>query len=317
VTIAPNIDGLEDASSTVFSIGIVIPTYNRVDALMTCLSHLERQTMPEFEVVIVDDGSFDATSERVAQFQQQSSLRLRYVHQPNSGPARARNLGVSILRAPVCLFIGDDIFVSPDFVAIHSQLHQRRPELQVAGLGLTRWSETGQDVTKFMRWLDTSGLQFSYGDLLGGVHPDWKHFFTSNLSVKTELLRQFPFNEAFRYAAFEDIELGYRIQSQHGLELVFMANAIACHLHPTSVRSACKRMLKIGSTAQIFYRLWPELQPPGPTGLRRLFYGILLRNHWLIPPLIFVSEGVTRLWCPNPFMRVALTAHYMVGNSMW
>lgn len=302
-------------SATAFPIGIVIPTYNRIDALITCLTHLERQTMPDFEVVIVDDGSSDSTSDRVRLFQRQTSLHLQYVRQDNGGPARARNIGVSLLCTPVCLFIGDDIFASPSFVAAHLRLHQRHPEPQVAALGLTRWSETGQNVTKFMRWLDTSGMQFSYGDLLSGVPPDWKHFYTSNLSVKTELLRQFPFNDAFPYAAHEDMELGYRIQSKHGLQLVFLPEAVADHFHPTSFRAACRRMVKVGSTAQIFYRLWPELQPPEPTGLRKLFYSALLQNRWLIQVLLFISDPLTRIWCPNPFMKAALTAHYMIGAS--
>jgi glycosyltransferase involved in cell wall biosynthesis len=315
MAVATIVDPVAEASSTMFPIGIVIPTFNRVDVLMSCLSHLERQTTPEFEVVIVDDGSSDTTSERVSKFQEQTPLRLRYVRQPNSGPARARNLGISLLRSPICLFIGDDILASPDLVAMHLGLHLRRPELQVAGLGLTRWSETGQDVTKFMQWLDTGGVQFAYGDLLSGVQPDWKHFYTSNLSVKTELLRQHQFNEEFPDAATEDIELGYRIHSQHGLELVFMPDAVALHLHPTSFRAACKRMVKAGSTAQILYRLWPELEPAGPTGFRKLVYGILLRNRWLIRASIFISDGLTLVWCPNPLMRVTLMAHYYLGNS--
>jgi glycosyltransferase involved in cell wall biosynthesis len=315
MAIAQELNSAADASSTAYSIGVVIPTYNRADALITCLSHLERQTIHEFEVVIVDDGSADGTSERIAQFQRGTTLRLRYVRQPNSGPARARNLGISMLRTPICLIMGDDILASPDFVATHLRLHQRRPEIQVAGLGLTRWSETGQSVTKFMRWLDASGMQFSYGDLSSGVKPDWRHFYTSNLSVKTELLRRYPFDEAFPYAACEDMELGYRLQSQHGLELVFIEDAIAYHLHPTSFRAACQRMVKVGLAQQILFRLWPELRPPRPTGFRKLFYEVLLKNRWLIPALILVSDGLTRVWCPNRLMKITLNAHYMMGSS--
>jgi hypothetical protein len=50
---------------------------------------------------------------------------------------------------------------------------------------------------------------------------DWRNFYTSNLSVKTELLRDFPFEKGFPYAAMEISELGYqiiRIPSEHHLK---------------------------------------------------------------------------------------------------
>jgi glycosyltransferase involved in cell wall biosynthesis len=296
-------------------VGIVIPTFNRADALITCLSHLERQTMRDFEVLIIDDGSSDSTPCRVQRFQNQTSLRVRYHRQTNSGPARARNLGVSMLSSPICLFIGDDIFASPDLVATHLEFHRSHTELCAAAVGLTRWSESQQTVTKFMRWLDSSGVQFAYGDLLKGAKPDWKHFYTSNLSVKTELMKRYPFNESFPYAANEDMELGYRIQSLYQLNLSFLPEAIAYHLHPTSFYAACNRMVKVGSTAQTLYQLWPELRPPDPTGIRKAFYRLLLRNRWLISLLRGIAGPLTHVWCPNPFMKAALTAHCLLGAS--
>lgn len=315
MVIALNMNSVTKARVPVRPIGIVIPTYNRAEALITCLRHLEQQTMTDFEVVLVDDGSTDTTPQCIEQFQQQTSLQLRYVRQPNSGPARARNRGISMLNAPICLLLGDDIFASSDFVATHLLLHQQRPEHYIAGLGLTKWSETAQNVTKFMRWLDTSGVQFAYGDLLNGILPDWRHFYTSNLSIKTELLRRFPFNATFPYAAMEDMELGYRIQAQHGLEVMFIPKAVAYHLHPTSFRGACKRMLKVGASSQLMYELWPELRPTAPTKVRQYFYGILLRNPRLIQSLTYIADILTHVWCPNPFMRVVLKAHYLAGTS--
>jgi glycosyltransferase involved in cell wall biosynthesis len=306
---------LSVSNSSVASIGVIIPTCNRADALILCLEHLERQTTDDFEVVVVDDGSIDSTLGRLQEFQRQTPLRLRYVRQANSGPARARNLAISMMRSPICLMIGDDIFVSPDFVETHLQLHLQQPELRIAGLGLTRWNETGQTVTKFMRWLDASGNQFAYGDLLSGTPPSWKHFYTSNLSVKTELLKRYPFDMTFPHAAMEDMELGYRIQTQHCLELVFIPTAVAYHLHPTDFRKACRRMLMVGPSARHLYELWPQAQPAAPGKLRQSIFDIFLRNRWLLKALVLFSDLLTRVWCPNPFMKIALKVHYLIGYS--
>ena len=136
------------------SVGVVVPTYNRVGALMKCLAHLEHQSCMDFEVVVVDDGSMDATPARMASYLQSAPFAIRYLRRENGGPARARNQAISIIEAPICLMIGDDIFASEGLVEAHLRLHQQRPEEQVAALGLTSWSTVDQEVTPFMRWLE-------------------------------------------------------------------------------------------------------------------------------------------------------------------
>jgi glycosyltransferase involved in cell wall biosynthesis len=296
-----------------YPIGVVIPTYNRPDALFKCLKHLEQQTFTDFEVVVVDDGSTDSTPQVLSQYQKESPLHLRCFRQENGGPARARNVGIAALRSPLCVIIGDDIFPSISFVANHLQLHQKRPETQVAGLGFTRWDESEQVVTKFMRWLDDSGLQFGYKWLFAGRLPDYQYFYTSNISVKTELLREYPFNEQFKKAAMEDVELGYRINLKHGLEIVFIPDALASHLHPTNVRQGCTRMLTIGRWTHLFYEIWPDARSPEIPRLRRLIRDFTLKNQWLLPPLISISEQLTKVWCPNPLTKYLMRAYYNVG----
>lgn len=294
---------------------IVIPTYNRAQALRICLEHLEKQSWTDFEVIVVDDGSTDSTPQQMEQYLSKGALRLRYFRQENSGPARARNFAISLTQSPLCLIIGDDIFASTDFVKTHLRFHQENPDLYVAGLGLTRWSESGQTVTPFMRWLDESGTQFSYHDLLAGTAPNWKHFYTSNLSLKMEVLRENPFNETFTRAAWfmEDLELGYRLEVRHGLKVIFLPQALAHHLHPTDFRGTCRRMFGVGLSMQIFHQLWPEHRPITNSSLLRTIKGVLLRNQWLVSPLIPLVSGLTRVWCPNPLMRRLLAYHFAAG----
>lgn len=297
-----------------YPIGVIIPTYNRSEVLLSCLRHLERQTMTDFEVVVVDDGSTDFTPKLLEEYQRRTPLHLRCIRQDNSGPASARNVAISVLQAPICLMIGDDIFASPDLVSKHLELHRKRPVMHVAALGFTRWSNSGQTVTAFMHWLDESGVQFAYNDLLRGVAPNWKHFYTSNLSLKTRFLRENPFNESFPKAAVEDLELGYRLEQQRALEVVFIHDAIADHLHPTSFLQACRRTYNIGSSMRLFHELWPDSAPPGRNSpLRRGLRYFMVRTPWLLPPLTTLADIVTRAWCPNPLMSAALKYHGVLG----
>ena len=285
---------------------VVIPTYNRRDALQQCLEHLEAQTRKDFEVVIVDDGSTDDTAAWVQNYVRLTPLSVRYVSQQNRGPARARNFAISLVQSPITVLIGDDIFATPHFTAEHMQLHEQQPDMAVVGVGLTRWAEMGQTVTPFMRWLDTDGMQFNYGELVAGKAPDWTHFYTSNLSVKTELLRRFSFDESFPYAAMEDIEVAARIEAQHGLTMVFLPEAVAYHLHPLSFAQACRRMEKVGESMAHFNHLCPGKLPRGQNPWAAKLERLLDRIPFAQPLVERLASFSLKFSCPNRLMRFVL-----------
>lgn len=297
-------------SSPCSPVGIVIPTYNRAQTLLTCLQHLERQTCKDFEVIVIDDGSTDDTPQLMEAYGKSTPLRFQYLRQKNAGPARGRNVAIAALQAPICILIGDDIFATPEYVAEHLKLHRERPEKHVAGVGLTRWSTEGQTVTPFMKWLDEGGMQFSYHRLLAGEEPTWEHFYTSNLSVKTSLLREEPFDERFLRAAMEDQELGYRLKKLYALELVFLPGALAYHLHPTSFLQACRRMKAVGAAAKQFYAIWPDAMPPiRRFSLKRTVRRLCVTVPGVLAVLTPIADLLTRVWCPNPLMEYTLRLH--------
>lgn len=305
----------ERGSAAVPAIGITIPTFNRSDVILQCLGHLERQSFTNFEVVVVDDGSSDQTPRLLEEYAVQTPLRFRYVRQQNAGPASARNHAISLLTASFFLMIGDDIMAGPDLVRKHLNFHQHNPDRAAFAIGYTRWSQEGQTVTPFMRWLEEkSPLQFAYSDLLRGVQPSWQHFYTSNLSGKTDVLRTHRFAESFRYASMEDIELGYRLARRNELDVHFLPGAVAEHIHPTDVGLSCRRMITVGHATDEFWRVWPEREPAEPemrwkARLRRsmLERGIGLRA------LRYATATLTRFRCPNVLLTRALMLHFEAG----
>jgi glycosyltransferase involved in cell wall biosynthesis len=295
------------------TLSIVIPTHNRSAALMECLQHLEIQTFPDFDVIVADDGSTDDTAEQMEAYRHRSPLSLRYFRQPNAGPARARNRAIGMVESSLCLMLGDDIFASSTLVERHVELHRKKPDLRVASLGLTRWSTSGQKVTPLMRWLDEGNVQFAYPRLLAGEPPDWRHFYTSNLAVKTELLQRFAFNEQFPYAAMEDAELAYRITKCFGLEIHFVPEAQAGHLHPTTFRQACARMVRAGYSAGLFYDLWPEQRPPKTRGRREAIQEAIARKPRLLQLLAMTVSPVANGFFPKTFIPCILFSYFELG----
>ncbi len=76
-------------------ITVIVPTYNRADVLLLYLAALEAQTMRDFDVIVVNDGSTDNTEEMLAAYARDTPLHLRVLSQENAGPARGRNLAIS------------------------------------------------------------------------------------------------------------------------------------------------------------------------------------------------------------------------------
>ncbi len=304
------------------SLAVAIPTYNRIEVLLRCLAHLEKQTISGFEVILVDDGSTDTTRERIEQYRSATPLPLRYLYQQNSGPARARNMALDNAEAEVSVFIGDDIFATPTFLEEHVRFHQANAQENAIAIGLTRWCEEGQAVTKLMRWLDSEGLQFAFGGLLAGKKPGWQNFYTSNLSCKTSFLRKHRFDESFRTAAYEDLELALRLHHQNALSLQFLPTAIAEHFHPTDFQSTCKRMQMVGEGHFTFSELWPEHLRYRPMSARsRILYQCLTRPPYVLRVLSIATAAVSKVWCPNPLMTRVLELYgrrgYESASSKW
>ena len=147
-------------------LSVVISTRNRPELLQQCLDHLNNQTLEAtgYEIVVVDDGS-DAPP--VQSPTANGGPRVCHLRQPPRGPAAARNRGVSAASGEVIVFLGDDIFVPPDFLQLHSGWHREHPSVWEGMLGAVHWpSQYLRD--DYMQWLDRSGLQFGYAGLRAG-----------------------------------------------------------------------------------------------------------------------------------------------------
>ena len=295
------------------AIGVVLPTYNRPQVLMECLRHLDRQTLRDFEVIVVDDGSTDDTREQIEIFRRQASFPLIYLHQENAGAAAARNFGISRLSAPICVLIGDDIFPSPGFLEAHLDFHLANPEPNMAAIGYSPWHREGQVITPLMRWLENEGVQFAFRPLLEGEVPHWRHFYSSNLSVKASLLGHQPFSLGFRGYGVEDIELGYRLTQQHGLKMAFLPDAVAYHLHPATFAGTWKRARAVGASMYQFSRIWPEQQPATPAGWKGAISSLASEPRFVLPLLTFAAGLLTSLWCPNPLLSRVIQLHLANG----
>jgi GT2 family glycosyltransferase len=253
-------------------LSVVIPTYNRLDMLLRVLDALATQDdAPEYEVIVIDDGSTDATARVIGERAAAGSLRdkspaahsslpARFVFQSqtNGGPGTARNHGVSLATGRFVVFIGDDTVPETRFLAEHARIHREADDDPlVACLGYTGWPPEGQ-VTAFMDYINDYGLQFGYKLIENGAIVPFNFFYTSNISIDRQLLGERPFDTSFPAAAWEDIELAYRLDGA-GLKIRYNAGAVTRHYHPMTIDSFARRQYTVGKSGAIFYRKHPEL----------------------------------------------------------
>ncbi|HUP46324.1 MAG TPA: glycosyltransferase [Thermoanaerobaculia bacterium] len=235
-------------------LSVVIPTYNRLPMLQRVLDSLARQEdAPPFETIVVDDGSTDGTA-AVAGARGDVVFRS----QQNSGPGRARNEGVRLAKGRYVVFIGDDTVPVPRFLAEHARVHRESgDDPLLAALGYTGWPDSDR-VTAFMDYINDFGLQFGYKLIRDGEIVPFNFFYTSNISIDRQLLLDHPFDTTFPAAAWEDIELAYRLDRK-GLKIRYNAKAVTRHYHPMTVDSFARRQYTVGKSGAIFYRKHPEL----------------------------------------------------------
>ncbi|MBI4722151.1 MAG: glycosyltransferase family 2 protein [Candidatus Stahlbacteria bacterium] len=108
---------------------VIIATYNRKELLRYCLERLLNQTTPDYEIIVVDDGSTDNTSEL------NEIKRVRYFRNANQmGQPFSRNKGIREANGEIIIFVDSDVMVGRKFIEDHISLHKIGERLIVQGL---------------------------------------------------------------------------------------------------------------------------------------------------------------------------------------
>jgi len=249
-------------------VSIIIPTHNRAGILKESLEKLINQDYPKnlYEIIVVDDGSGDATKEIVENAAKNSPVSIKYLFQKNQGQGIARNFGLRYTKGKIIIFGQDDILVLSDFIKQHVRFHTKYPQENVAVLGFIAW-DPRLEITPFMDWLTNGssvlgkfgGHQFAFEKLQNKQIADYNFFYTSNISLKASLIKKNPFDSRFSSYGWEDIELGYRLTKNFGLVIYYNPSAVGYHSHPMDESSLAARMKQIGASAHLIQSKYPEL----------------------------------------------------------
>lgn len=239
---------------------IIIPTFNRWEALQETLRALARVDYPasSWEVIVIDDGSNDETEESIRKWIEDAAINVRYLRQPNAGPAAARNRGAGEGLGKTLIFIDNDIIVKPDFVRAHVDavagnsgcwvmgrvVHP--PELRRTAFGRYRESvwEAFNEAHDNERLAETSGMT------------------AANVSLPAaDFHRLGGFDENFTIASCEDCDLGIRAR-QAGIRVIYDPRIIVLHNDwAVSLDRFCDRQRLYSISDALLWRKYGNASP--------------------------------------------------------
>jgi GT2 family glycosyltransferase len=191
----------------------------------------------------------------------------------------------------VIAFLDDDVLPRPRHVALHTDWHRANPAETAGVVAPVVWAPELR-VTPFMRWLET-GPGFDFGRI-AGPRAQWWSFYTANASVKRSLVeRAGGFDEERFPFHYEDLDLARRM-TDHGLELTFLREAEADHLHAPTVDEWREKVRLLAQVERRFVARWPEARPY----FHELFAAALARPRargWSAPLARWVPRSAGRL----------------------
>jgi glycosyltransferase involved in cell wall biosynthesis len=152
-------------------ISVIVPTYNRADLLPRTIDSVFNQTIEDFELIIVDDGSTDNTQSVVRSYTDDRLIYIQFAE--NQGANAARNAGIQNATAQYVSFLdSDDKFTQThlEVVVSHLENHPR----QVGGVYTSqRFIEGGKEVDQFIARDKFTDPQQVLRDYQAGGFPGW------------------------------------------------------------------------------------------------------------------------------------------------
>ena len=220
------------------SISLIIPVYNRPDEISELLESLSHQTDPDFEVIVVEDGSSVCCKQEVDAFS--SVLDVKYFVKPNSGPGLSRNYGFERSSGDYGVFLDSDCIIPTHYVAeVKKQLLESHTDCFG---GPDRASKDFTVLQKAINYSMTSMITTG-GIRGGGESMDTFHPRSFNMGYSREVFGKTGGFGPMRFG--EDIDMSLRIL-EAGFTTSLFSNAYVYHKRRTKIRQFFKQVFNSG-----------------------------------------------------------------------
>ncbi len=277
------------------SVSVIVCSYNGAATLAACLDSLGKLNYPDYEVILVDDGSTDNTAEIAARYP-----NIRYIHQTNHGLSHARNTGAHASHGEILAYTDSDCMADPDWLyfLINTLLSGN-----YGGVGGPNVSPPAQDWIQACVAAAPGGpshvlLTDTVAEHIPGCNMAWYRWAFDNVG---------GFDSDYHKAG-DDVDFCWRVQ-QSGHEVAFSPSAIVWH-HRRFTLKAFQRQQQGYGEAESMLR-FKHLIFFGPTGnakWRGQIYGSPRFSWFINRPIIYhgvFGEGFFQSIYPTPQSEIA------------
>jgi GT2 family glycosyltransferase len=225
-------------------VSVVVCTYNGSRTLDGCLKSLETLNYPDYEVVVVNDGSTDSVPEIAARYPY-----IRYHEQPNRGLSVARNVGMELARGAIIAYTDDDCFADPDWLYF---LVAKLLETGATGVG-------GPNLLPTTDGPVASCVSASPGTPAHILIDDnvAEHVPGCNMAFWADRLRAIGGFDPVYTKAGDDVDLCWRLQAD-GDHIVYAPAAVVWHHRRATVQAYLKQQRGYGEAEGLLKRKHPE-----------------------------------------------------------
>ena len=203
-------------------ITVLTPTFNR-GGLQSLWDSLQKQTVKDFEWLVVDDGSTDGTKNLITQLQEKSDFPIRYIYKNNGGKHTALNVGIQTICSELIFIVDSDDCVTDDAVESILKIHKKyRSQNNICGYAFLRAFPDGK----------VNGKKFDVDEKIGSyidVRVNGDDTGADKAEVfKTHCLKEFPFpeypNEKFLGEDLVWVRMARKYEMVHINKAIYVGN---------------------------------------------------------------------------------------------
>ena len=224
-------------------ISVVVCTFNGSRTLPECLDSLLRLDYPNYEVIVVNDGSTDRTAEIAATY------GFRVISTENRGLSSARNLGLKAATGEIVAYIDDDAYADPHWLRYIAGTFLNTCHVGVGGPNIAPASDG--PIAECVAHSPGNPVHILLSD------TEAEHIPGCNMAFRKSALEAIGgFDPQFRIAG-DDVDVCWRLQ-QKGWTLGYSPGAMVWHHRRNSIRAYWKQQYNYGRAESFLEKKWPE-----------------------------------------------------------